>query len=257
MVTWFQVAPVDAQATGAGGVRRTANLAGPAFLPPMPWYTCRMSRLAQIVAAVLLTTACTVPSVVPAASWLDAARVTIKLLAGDGGGGSGFPIDVIDLGDGTQSVLILTAAHVAEGGMSGWSALIADERFLGYPTFVAQHPTMDAALVRVTVRDGGPRVRAVPLRLAEAEVGEHVWAIGYPGAQRRAITDGYVGQHGCASAPVFPGNSGGPLVDDHGRAVGIVVRMGLFNVYGPTLVPQDMIFLPVTDILPWLEPWIR
>lgn len=223
-----------------------------------------MIHLRPLVATLALLAACAVPAGKPLPSWLDAAKVTVKLQTPTGGGGSAFPIEVTDVGSGSYSVLLMTAAHVVrdwtdESGqvrLDGWVARVADERVLGSPVFVAMHDTLDVALVRVTFTNARG-FHALRLRATPAEVGERVWAIGYPGAARRVITEGYVGQRGCASAEVFPGNSGGPLVDAAGDVVGIVVMVGTFGLgFGRVIVEQDMIFLPIEDVLEWASHWL-
>ena len=67
-------------------------------------------------------------------------------------------------------------------------------------------------------------------------VGQHIYALGHPLGkilgEKPKITDGIISSNEgikgdptimTISAPVQPGSSGGPVVDDYGRAVGIVV----------------------------------
>jgi S1-C subfamily serine protease len=95
-------------------------------------------------------------------------------------------------------------------------------------------------LVVIGVPDGlqeGNEYRSLSIRDSDdVEVGENVYAAGYPSSdvfgQTMRITDGTVSAKvGLAddyrllqvTTPVQPGNSGGPLLDQSGRLVGIVV----------------------------------
>ena len=216
--------------------------------------------LKAVLCALLLVAACTAPTARRAHTWLDAAKVTVKIVSPEGTGGTGFPVGYMPTFDGPTVVLILTAAHVVrDEDLTDWSVMVADERWLGVPKLVQYHRSLDAAIVQVRIVGGRP-IRIVRLREAEAEIGEQVWAIGYPGCHRRTITTGYVGQRGAAGIDVFPGNSGGPVVDGRGRAVGIVLGVGVQSIWGPlnpVLIQHDMVFLPTTDILEWVDRWLN
>jgi S1-C subfamily serine protease len=139
--------------------------------------------------------------------------------------GSGFVID--RRGD------ILTNDHVVAGtkgvrvGFSGGSS---------YPaTIVGTDATTDLAVVRVHA----PASALHPLAFddsASAAVGDQVYAIGNPFGLDRTMTAGIVSATGRdipapnrltipnaiqTDAPINHGNSGGPLLDDHGRVLGV------------------------------------
>jgi S1-C subfamily serine protease len=94
---------------------------------------------------------------------------------------------------------------------------------------VARNLDLDLALVWVKRESGhGEFVQPVALA-AEVADGETVFVIGHPEGLRFTLstgiisrTDGNVFQ---MSAPVSPGNSGGPVFDDKGALVGIVTWM--------------------------------
>lgn len=93
----------------------------------------------------------------------------------------------------------------------------------------------------------------IPLSLAPAIKGQKVWSIGYPGGADRnrpahdpTVQDGVIGriflgawhtqelkiiQH---NAPTNPGNSGGPLLDDCSRAVGVNTQASLVVIVSPS-----------------------
>lgn len=155
------------------------------------------------------------------------------------GGGSGV---VVDADEG----LVLTNAHVAEG-------LDKLEVKLGEnPTSVPARirgiaPCDDLAVIEML----RPLPDTAELTIADrtAERGEHVTALGFPanfqdfGEQTLQTVDGTVSNPGITAkeidpdlptyqdliqhtAPTNPGNSGGPLVDDHGEVVGITTLSG-------------------------------
>ena len=93
----------------------------------------------------------------------------------------------------------------------------------------------------------------IALSLAPAIKGQKVWSIGYPGGADRnrpahdpTVQDGVIGriflgawntrelriiQH---NAPTNPGNSGGPLLDDCSRAVGVNTQASLVVIVSPS-----------------------
>lgn len=121
----------------------------------------------------------------------------------------------------------------------------------------AMSPQLDLAIVH------GPDLTLPPisLSLASAVKGQKVWSIGYPGGADRkrpahdpTVQDGVIGRIFCGAwltqelriiqhnAPTNPGNSGGPLLDDCGRAVGVNTQASLVVITssssGMTRVPH-------------------
>lgn len=93
-------------------------------------------------------------------------------------------------------------------------------------------PKLDLAVVEVD--RPYPNIPVIPIDTS-FEVGETVYAIGYPLAQvlgtRPKITDGILSSDAgigsdptnfTISVPVQPGNSGGPLLDEAGNAIGVI-----------------------------------
>jgi S1-C subfamily serine protease len=134
----------------------------------------------------------------------------------DGVIGSGFVIDA-------AAGLVLTNYHVV-GAATSVNVVFADgEKVRG--VVLRRDRARDVALVRVEKKN----LRALPLRLGEVTLTEKVYAIGSPFGFSQTISEGIVsafrkveGQDMMqATAPISPGNSGGPLVDASGNVIGI------------------------------------
>lgn len=95
-------------------------------------------------------------------------------------------------------------------------------------SIVAFDAVQDLALVRVSQATGKP-ITAV--RQDPVEIGEKIFVLANPGGLERSFTDGMVGGHRLlegrrliqVSATVAQGSSGGPVVDEEGRLIGVVL----------------------------------
>jgi S1-C subfamily serine protease len=103
-----------------------------------------------------------------------------------------------------------------------------------------RHPRRDLAHVRLA-QSMPPSATVIPLASAIPDVGQEVFTIGHPRTYLLSLTQGVVSQirpdyHGeyddgiprsataiQTQAAINPGTSGGPLLDDNGAIVGIVV----------------------------------
>lgn len=158
-----------------------------------------------------------VESVSPAVVGLAASE------GGGGGSGSGFLVTADGYG--------LTNSHVV-GNQTGLTATTADGDRLDVQV-VGNDPATDLALIRLAARD----LPFASLGNSDAlRVGQLLIAMGSPFGFQSTVSTGIVSalhrtmrgeggrlieniiQH---SAPLNPGNSGGPLVDSRGRVVGV------------------------------------
>ncbi|MBL0027986.1 MAG: trypsin-like peptidase domain-containing protein [Rhodanobacteraceae bacterium] len=166
-------------------------------------------------------------------------------------GGTGFLV--------SKDGLIVTNVHVIEGAQT--VEVMLDGRT--YPARVrGSDPLTDIALLQI---DAG---RDLPfLELADSDasrVGDWVMVIGNPLALDKTVTTGIISAKGReigvsdigafenfiqTDAPINAGNSGGPMVDMQGHAVGVTtaVNFGAENI--GFAVPSNM----VRDILPQLR----
>jgi S1-C subfamily serine protease len=160
-----------------------------------------------------------------------AAASTVKVQGVGCGGvatGSGFPVD---------DELIVTNAHVVSG-TSRTTVSTRDGRSRP-ATVVVFDPDRDVAVLRA------PGLNVEPLDQGEARAGTPGAVIGYPGGGpltvSPAVVEGRITARGrdiysedivtreiwTLSARVRPGNSGGPLVDEQGRWLGVVFAASL------------------------------
>ena len=131
--------------------------------------------------------------------------------------------------------LFVTARHVIDGpslyaARTGTQALVAmPSGTWGTAEVVARHRNLDLILLWVPREKGkGTFVQPVAKTTPPSE-GENVFVIGHPEGLRYTLSTGIISRlHGSTiqmSAPVSPGNSGGPVFDDRGNLLGIVTSM--------------------------------
>ncbi len=135
-----------------------------------------------------------------------------------GGLGSGFVVRA----DGR----IITNLHVVTGAHEA-TVVLADGRKLSGVEILEANEAFDLALLKV------PAVKLAPLPLGDSskvQVGQHVVAIGHPLGLSNTVSDGLVsGLRQISaqasllqlSAPISPGSSGGPIIDEHGEVIGV------------------------------------
>jgi S1-C subfamily serine protease len=133
----------------------------------------------------------------------------------------------------THGYLLATARHVADGedwrgrtsphkvmvsdGMNGWAAA----------EVVGRHKRLDVALLWLDRRFGEGEFRQPVSTYRGVQVGEKIYVIGHPEGLNFSVSNGIVSRMPGndvlqISAPVSPGNSGGPVYDEYGNLLGVV-----------------------------------
>ena len=170
--------------------------------------------------------------------------VRIRVVSCEGvGTGSGFLVD---------STTIITARHVVEG-----ASTIEVETWDGNDLDVSE--AQEAQLVDLgIIRLAAPAdIAALVVALDDPDEDANVVAIGYPEGDQLKSTDGNVlgyfndVQYGSLgrimrfTAPIKPGNSGGPLVSGEGEVVGVVYAVDLHN--------EDSLAVPAASLTRLLD----
>lgn len=170
-------------------------------------------------------------------SWAPSV-VTINVDKGHGSGvGTGFVID--DRGT------IATNNHVVAEAEKITVKLFDGTKAEGVE-LLETNPDMDLALLRIKV-DTVPKPVVLGVS-ADIVVGKPVVVIGNPIGLEHTMTDGLVSSRRLyegkryiqMSAPVSPGNSGGPVFDEHGDVIGVTVA----KLWGENLnlaIPIDVL----------------
>ncbi|MGR3541295.1 MAG: S1C family serine protease [Hasllibacter sp.] len=153
--------------------------------------------------------------------------------------------------------LVVTNDHVA-----GACGALRTAGGLGL-TLIAADPITDLAVLRAA----RPGPAWLPLAVRAPRLGQGIHALGYPyagvvdvglsmtGGSVSALSDGGSPARLMISAPVQPGNSGGPVLDSEGRVAGVVVsRLDEFAVLARSgTLPQNMNFaIPVRSLRAFL-----
>ena len=157
----------------------------------------------------------------------------------------------------SEAGTLLTNAHVVAGC---GSIEVTDGGQRQYAaTVLASDETNDLALLRTTARP-----EFIASFRTDVKQGENIYAFGYPLAGVLTSSGNFTVGHVTAtagllddtrilqiSAPVQPGNSGGPLLDDRGNVVGVVA--GKLNTLAAARltndIPQNVNFAIKTDVV--------
>jgi S1-C subfamily serine protease len=129
--------------------------------------------------------------------------------------------------------LLATARHVADGedwrGRKGAQKVMVSDGMNGWAAaqLVGRHKRLDIALLWLERRFGEGTFRQPVTTYANVQPGEKIYVIGHPEGLNFSISNGIVSRTPGndilqISAPVSPGNSGGPVYDEYGNLLGVV-----------------------------------
>jgi S1-C subfamily serine protease len=157
--------------------------------------------------------------------------------------------------------LIATARHVIDGEAmkpGGNQALVASESgtWAGAEV-VGRHQNLDMLLLWLPRKAGKARFTLSVARAAQIKGGESIYVIGHPQGLRFTLSTGIISRKDQdlfqISAPISPGNSGGPMFDSRGQLVGIVIMMMDKNL-SPNA--ENLNFAVRADALLDLSGWV-
>ncbi|HEV2295273.1 MAG TPA: serine protease [Tepidisphaeraceae bacterium] len=118
---------------------------------------------------------------------------------------------------------LVTNVHVL-GGIESAVAITKGGSELPIKHILDWNPALDVALVRVETKDH--HTKPLPLADALPEIGSNVIVIGSPKGLEQTVSSGIVsalrGDKIQFTAAVSPGSSGSPILNGHGKVVGIV-----------------------------------
>ena len=121
--------------------------------------------------------------------------------------------------------IIATNFHVIENSYSGYVKFVNKKQIYEIEGVVGYDTSFDLALIKIGNNDGTP----LPILSTQIDIGEKVFAIGNPLGLEGTISDGIISglrefENFSAlqiSAPISPGNSGGPVVNEQGELIGV------------------------------------
>lgn len=148
------------------------------------------------------------------------ATVYLEVERGDGRGarGSGFFV---------RPGYVATNYHVIEGAETTIARLVGTETTYTIEKIVATDEKRDLAIIRVI---GGASAELPLGNSDEIRIGETVYTVGNPKGLQGTVSKGIVssmrdfGQNGIRiqiDAPISPGNSGGPVLNEKGEVIGV------------------------------------
>lgn len=173
--------------------------------------------------------------------------------SGADAGGTGFLV---------AEEIVATNHHVIEGALAVQVKFMSGEKYSRIE-LLSDDSQQDLALLRIdfAAADAGPRPQAKSLPLGDSDavsVGERVLSIGNPLGLEHTLTDGLVSARRVfegrnwiqTSAPVSPGNSGGPLFDMRGEVIGVTTAQLGFFARGQNL----NLAIPINTLKAMIKP---
>ena len=208
-------------------------------------------RYRAAILLVFLAACCAPPQSVPIVE-----LISVWELESGIGFGTGFPISCEPRAGGGWTVTFLTAKHLLHSSRTApYKALHQDGRTLDKGLELSRHPSLDAATVAFSTARW---LRPLPLCYDDLEAGDRVYSAGYQGAESLGIwiTAGLASARDRTSAKAYPGGSGSPILDRHGRVRGVAVRLGIGRNRWtglPEFIMHHNTCVPLSDLREWLE----
>lgn len=187
--------------------------------------------------------------------------VKVATAADEGGIGSGIVVDAMGR--------ILTCYHVVKDIKEGWVKPLGGD-WMAITAIVSEDESKDLAVLEV---DPGDHVLQVARlgSVSGVRQGDPVVAIGNPLGEENTVTDGIVSairdeegytmiQH---TAPISPGNSGGPLFNQNGEAIGVVsfsrqnIQQTAQSLNYAVAIDEARPLIGATEVVRTLRPGLR
>ena len=137
---------------------------------------------------------------------------------------------------------VVTNAHVVR------SASSLQARFPNASAVDCTPLTIDTALDLALLSCPTDDRATIPLSTSTPRLGTHVTAIGYPGGEGPVVTSGVVSELDAKAnhwlridAALNPGNSGGPVITDDGKAIGVATAIGADEVGAGFVIPSAVL----------------
>jgi hypothetical protein len=148
-------------------------------------------------------------------------------------GASGLLGAALILHSDSHGYLLATARHVADGedwrSRSGTQKVMVSVGMNGWASaqVVGRHKRLDIALLWLDRHFGDAEFTQPVATYGSIQMGERIFVIGHPEGLNFSVSNGIVSRTPGnevlqVSAPISPGNSGGPVYDEYGNLVGIV-----------------------------------
>ena len=162
-----------------------------------------------------------------------------------------------------QGNFIATNAHVIKGATRGTAKLIGRPEKGEILGVVAADPLRDLALLQVK----GITAPALPIgESGKVSIGEELYAVGNPHGLEGTVSQGIVSGIRKISeteilqitAPISPGSSGGPVLDQQGKVIGVAVatfkggqnlNFAIPSAYLAALISQPKSLVPLSSII--------
>jgi len=167
--------------------------------------------------------------------------------------GSAFPI--ASRFDGSLwHTLFLSAGHCQDKTTKVYIFECGDQTVFG--KLRSAHKSLDAGLWEVISDKAIP---VLPLSWDLLPFGARLYMSGYPLGRHLALSDGFQSaDFGWMTADLVPGNSGGPVMDDKGRVIGVATSYAAITLEGQSHpLPHVSGYTPLFLVQPWLESHLK